>query len=174
AKTAVADSRWARVGSTNLNVASWLGNCELDVAVEDEKFAREMEAAYTKDLESSTEIVLSRHRVRRSSRTLTGRGMGHGAGGSAGRAAAGALRIGRAGGAALTNRRLLGAAQARGMAIAGGALLALAVGAALWPPAVAYPLAAVTGWLAIGLFTRARTLWQKGRGAPAKSVASGS
>jgi cardiolipin synthase A/B len=27
AKTAVADSRWARVGSTNLNVASWLGNC---------------------------------------------------------------------------------------------------------------------------------------------------
>src|SRR5262249_45426442 len=31
AKTAVADGRWARVGSTNLNIASWLGNCELDV-----------------------------------------------------------------------------------------------------------------------------------------------
>src|SRR5262249_7136547 len=29
AKTAVADGRWARVGSTNLNVASWLGNREL-------------------------------------------------------------------------------------------------------------------------------------------------
>src|SRR5579875_2107056 len=26
AKTAVADDRWARVGSTNLNIASWLGN----------------------------------------------------------------------------------------------------------------------------------------------------
>src|SRR5207245_8223690 len=26
AKTAVADSLWTRVGSTNLNVASWLGN----------------------------------------------------------------------------------------------------------------------------------------------------
>src|SRR5690348_5729425 len=26
AKTAVADSQWARVGSTNLNIASWLGN----------------------------------------------------------------------------------------------------------------------------------------------------
>src|SRR5262249_41209607 len=75
-----------------------------------------------------------RHRVRRPSRTLTGRGMGHGAGGSAGRAAAGALRIGRAVGAALTNRRLLGAAEARGMAVAGGAPLALAVGAALGPP----------------------------------------
>jgi cardiolipin synthase len=26
AKTAVADGHWARVGSTNLNLASWLGN----------------------------------------------------------------------------------------------------------------------------------------------------
>jgi endonuclease/exonuclease/phosphatase (EEP) superfamily protein YafD len=28
AKTAVADGRWAHVGSTNLNISSWLGNCE--------------------------------------------------------------------------------------------------------------------------------------------------
>ena len=40
AKTAVADGRWARVGSTNLNLASWIGNYELDVVVEDEGFAR--------------------------------------------------------------------------------------------------------------------------------------
>ena len=40
AKTAVADGRWARVGSTNLNVASWMGNYELDVAVEDEGLPR--------------------------------------------------------------------------------------------------------------------------------------
>ncbi len=26
AKTAVADGHWARVGSTNLNIASWIGN----------------------------------------------------------------------------------------------------------------------------------------------------
>ena len=32
AKTAVADGQWARVGSSNLNIASWLGNHELDVA----------------------------------------------------------------------------------------------------------------------------------------------
>src|SRR5262245_46536246 len=32
AKTAVADGRWARVGSTNLNIQSWLGNWELDAA----------------------------------------------------------------------------------------------------------------------------------------------
>jgi cardiolipin synthase len=43
AKTAVADARWARVGSTNLNIASWFGNCELDVVVEDEGFACSME-----------------------------------------------------------------------------------------------------------------------------------
>jgi cardiolipin synthase len=174
AKTAVADSRWARVGSTNLNIASWLGNCELDVAVEDETFAREMEAAYTKDLEGSTEVVLSRRRVRASPAVKPPRRMRHGAGGSAGRAAAGALRIGRAVGAALTNRRLLGAAEAQVMAIAGVALLATAVVAALWPRLVAYPLAAITGWLALGLFSRARSLWRKGQGAPTKSVASGS
>ena len=33
AKTAVADGRWARVGSSNLNLASWIGNCEIDLAI---------------------------------------------------------------------------------------------------------------------------------------------
>jgi cardiolipin synthase A/B len=58
AKTAVADCRWARVGSSNLNLASWIGNCELDIAVEDEAFARRMEAQYESDLGNATEIVL--------------------------------------------------------------------------------------------------------------------
>src|SRR6478736_6809356 len=58
AKTAVADGRWARVGSTNLNLASWIGNCELDIAIEDETFARCMEAQYESDLANATEIVL--------------------------------------------------------------------------------------------------------------------
>ena len=40
AKTAVADGRWARVGSSNLNIASWMGNLEIDVAVEDDGFRR--------------------------------------------------------------------------------------------------------------------------------------
>jgi cardiolipin synthase A/B len=47
AKTAVADGRWARVGSTNLNVASWLGNRELDVIVEHGPFARQMEESFS-------------------------------------------------------------------------------------------------------------------------------
>src|SRR5690606_1742642 len=65
AKTAVADSRWARVGSSNLNVASWIGNCEIDLTIEDEAFARQMEAQYRQDLENTTEIVLKMPRRRR-------------------------------------------------------------------------------------------------------------
>lgn len=58
AKTAVVDGRWARVGSTNLNLASWMGNCELDAVVEDAGFAQEMEAMYLDDLGRATEVVL--------------------------------------------------------------------------------------------------------------------
>ena len=58
AKTAVADGRWARVGSTNLNIASWFGNCELDAVVEDDRFAAQMEEMYLQDLTNATEVVL--------------------------------------------------------------------------------------------------------------------
>jgi cardiolipin synthase len=65
AKTAVADGRWARVGSTNLNIASWLGNCELDAMVEDDAFAARMEEMYERDLRNATEVILDdRRRMR--------------------------------------------------------------------------------------------------------------
>ena len=60
AKTAVADGLWARVGSTNLNIQSWMGNWELDVAIEDTAFGAEMERMFEADLEQSTEVVLQR------------------------------------------------------------------------------------------------------------------
>ncbi len=41
AKTAVADGRWARVGSSNLNVASWIGNYELDRSRRERALRRE-------------------------------------------------------------------------------------------------------------------------------------
>src|SRR6185369_1636904 len=108
AKTAVADGRWARVGSTNLNIASWLGNCELDAVIEDAEFARQMEEQYLADLSNATEIVLdARSRIsapgeprRRTPAATSG-------GGSSGRAAAGAVRIGNAVGAAFSSRRVL-------------------------------------------------------------------
>ncbi len=60
AKTAVADARWARVGSTNLNLASWIENRELDVVVENAVFGRRMEEMFEEDLGNATEIVLRR------------------------------------------------------------------------------------------------------------------
>ncbi|HEY3584650.1 MAG TPA: phospholipase D-like domain-containing protein, partial [Casimicrobiaceae bacterium] len=116
AKTAVADRRWSRVGSTNLNLASWMSNYELDVAIEDRGFADKMAAQYETDLEHTTEIVLTpRNRVRRASSPETGHDNGHARrapSGSAGRAAAGAVSVGSALGAALTDRRILGPAEA--------------------------------------------------------------
>ena len=58
AKTAVADGVWARVGSSNQNLASLLGNWELDVAVTDRTFAAAMEALFERDLTSAVEIRL--------------------------------------------------------------------------------------------------------------------
>ena len=69
AKSAVADGFWTRIGSTNLNIASWLGNYELDVAIEDAKFATMMAKQFEADLTRATEIVLTeRNRVRRQGR----------------------------------------------------------------------------------------------------------
>ena len=153
AKTAVADGRWARVGSTNLNIASWLGNCELDVVAEDEPFAGAMEAMYLEDLANATEVVLHEHpRARR--RPRRGRGTAPGDSGSAGRAAAGLLRISNTVGAAVANRRVLEPVEARIMIAAGLVLLLVSAVVALFPRVAAYPIAAVTAWMAGALFYR--------------------
>ena len=162
AKTGVADGRWARVGSTNLNLASWLGNCELDVVVEDEGFARQLEEMYLDDLANATEVVLdAKHRVRAPSvpqraRTLVSSGRG-----SAGRATAGALRIGNTVGAAMSDRRVLEPVETRIMTTAGVVLLGLAVLFALFPGVLAYPLIAITVWLAASLLYRGYKLYRE-------------
>ena len=73
AKTAVADGKWARVGSTNANITSWFGNWELDVAIEDERFGRQMMAMYETDLANSTEVVLTARKMRSVERRKTPR-----------------------------------------------------------------------------------------------------
>ncbi len=67
--------RWSvgQVGSTNLNLQSWMGNYELDVAVEDAGFAQQMEAIYIEDLAKATEIVLSK-RSKRSAHRASAKG----------------------------------------------------------------------------------------------------
>ena len=165
AKTAVVDGKWARVGSTNLNVASWMGNWELDVTIEDERFAHEMEEMYCRDLEHSTEIVIShRRRVRpvdRPERKLPRRGRGSRRG-SASRAAAGAIGIGSAVGAAITNRRLLGPAEARVMGLSAAFLLVLSFVAVKWPRVITYPLAFVGAWTGLAVLFRAYKLHRRG------------
>lgn len=164
AKTAVADGHWARVGSTNLNVASWLGNWELDVAVEDERAAREMEEMFLKDLAHSTEIILSAKRRVRSSdspeRPHRERGIGRK---GAGRVAAGAIGVGNAVGAAITNHRLLGPAEAKIMLGAGLLLAGLTIVAVLWPRWITIPQAVIGGWTALALLIRAYRLHIGGR-----------
>ena len=58
AKTSVVDGLWCRVGSSNLNSASLMGNWELDVGVLDTSFASQLEGLFVADLASSAEIVL--------------------------------------------------------------------------------------------------------------------
>lgn len=164
AKTAVADCRWARIGSSNLNLSSWIGNYELDVAVEDEQFALAMERMYLEDLDKSTEIVLGRKNAaqpvaKRPPRARRMKGKG-----SMGRAGVGMLRAGRVVEAAITNRRDLGPAETKIMLGAGLALMALVVAAVIWPRIVAAPFAFLGGWLALALLTGAWDTWRKGRG----------
>ncbi|HET9818090.1 MAG TPA: phospholipase D-like domain-containing protein [Rhodanobacteraceae bacterium] len=151
AKTAVADDRWARVGSSNLNVASWFGNCEIDVAIENAAFARLLADQYERDLAHATEIVLSRRRARPATPSPHHGLRGHG---SAGRSAVGAMRMATTLGAALGNRRVLSDTETR--PLLGGALLllAIAVVAALWPWALAWPLGALAVWVGISLVVR--------------------
>jgi len=159
AKTAVADGLWARVGSTNLNLASWMTNYELDVAIEDATFAATMAKQFEQDLCRATEIVLtSRNRVRpseSSEQTLTQTGAARpnvrrSMSGSANRAAAGAVSVGSALGAALTNRRALGPAEAGLLFIMATIVVTIGIVSAIWPRVLAWPLAFVLLWLGAG------------------------
>ena len=58
AKTLVADGRWSKVGSTNLNVSSLFANWEIDLVAEDEGFASRMEDLFEDDLANAREVRL--------------------------------------------------------------------------------------------------------------------
>ncbi len=63
AKTQVSDGRWCRIGSSNLNAASLLGNYELDLLIDDQVLAAELEGQFRRDLARSAEIVLPESRL---------------------------------------------------------------------------------------------------------------
>lgn len=170
AKTAVADGRWARVGSSNLNIASWLSNREIDVAIEDNGFAEKLEAQYEADLENATEILLRGRRRRSGNERMRSRSprppRPRHTGGSSSRAAAGALRLANTVGAALTEHRVLGDTET-GPLIAGAVTaIVLTIVAIFWPAVIAWPLALIGAWFAVNLSVSWWTLRLKRKRSP--------
>ena len=64
AKTMLVDRRWARVGSSNLNVSSLLTNYELDMLAEGGGLCDALAEQFRRDLGSSREIALQARRLR--------------------------------------------------------------------------------------------------------------
>lgn len=159
AKTAVFDGRYSRIGSTNLNIASWFGNYELDVLVEDEGFGQRMQQVFLQDISNSTEIVLE-DTVRKKGRAKPKRGRR--AGGSVRKATAGALNAATSIGSAITNRAPLGPAEARLLAIVGTVLLVLAGLFILFPRATSIPFIIILLMLAVPTLIKAIHNYRKG------------
>jgi cardiolipin synthase A/B len=175
AKTAVADGVWSRVGSSNLNLASLLGNWELDVAILDREFAREMEELFLHDLQSSVEITLhsaaartNRFMHRRpvlgdpsvvnaseveSARAARARApRGRPVGRIVGRVARASSVLGRA----LIGQRLVGREDAGWIMAIALTLIALGIVGFVAPRVLAWPLGFLLFWLGIASLFRAR------------------
>ena len=158
AKTAVYDGRWARVGSTNLNLTSWMANYELDLLIEDAEFARALEATFLADLRNSTEIVLELGRVRpTAARSPVRRQSGARA------LAASALSFGSQSGAVLSGVRPLPVTERKVALSLGLALIAAALVIVLVPVLVILPMTVGLVWTAASMLLRA---WRPSRAPP--------
>lgn len=175
AKTAVADGIWSRVGSSNLNLASLLGNWELDVAILDQTVAGEMEDLFLRDMNSSVEVTLHPLGTGHSRRTLHRRPVrlqpddpevydlesaraarrraprGSRFGRLVGRLARAVSVLGRA----LVGQRLVGREDAGWIAAIALSLLSTALIGFFAPRMVAWPISFLLFWLGIGSLYRA-------------------
>ena len=175
AKTAVADGLWSRVGSSNLNLASLLGNWELDLAILDRQVAGEMEELFIRDMQSSVELRVRSvtggqsnrfvHREPVLEKTVSANPQEVEAARSARQRAPRGRRLGRAIG------RIARAGSVLGKALVGrgqvgredrGWILLIALGTfglallgVFAPRFLAWPLAFLLFWLAIASFVRA-------------------
>ena len=182
AKTAVADGVWCRVGSSNLNAASLLGNWEIDIGVLDEDLASQMEGLFMADLASSIEIVLPRRhqmlqkesvaagggppkhplepvgslpeRLERQIRARVDRNRPRAAG-STGWRLADLVRAGTAFGGALAGRRSLGREDRTVLGTVAVGVLVLAGLSMAFPWVVGWLIGIILGWLGLVLGTRA-------------------
>ncbi len=161
AKTAVADGLWTRIGSTNLNVGSWMNNWEMDVSIEDASIAREMEAQYEEDLQNADEIVRSNgalvvrppHAPKQQNKGM-GRGSMPTGTGSGGQLLSGVGSLGSAVGAAVTGQRPLESFEGAPL-IGVGAILLLVAAVGFWKPqVVVWPIGIVLALLGLQLLGR--------------------
>jgi cardiolipin synthase len=114
------------------------------------------------DLTNTTEVILDARSHVRAPGASTRR-ENRVTGGSGGRMAAGAMRIGNTVSAAITNRRVLEPIEANIAAIAGLCLAAVAALAFKYPRALAYPIAVFAAWFAAALLYRGLMLYRARR-----------
>ncbi|HEV2149754.1 MAG TPA: phospholipase D-like domain-containing protein [Longimicrobiaceae bacterium] len=179
AKTAVADGVWSRVGSSNMNLASLLGNWEMDVAVLDREFAGQMEDLFLRDLESAVEITLTPpgRRIgnperRKAERLVTerpedvrkpGRASAREArrrahrGGTLGRAVGRVARAGSVLGRSLVGQRMIGREDTGWVAALGAFLVLVSLLGFFFPRLFGWPVAFLVFWLGVASLVRAVT-----------------
>jgi cardiolipin synthase len=146
AKTLVSDGRWVRVGTSNLNASSLLGNYELDVLIEDEAFARAMEAQFRYDMDSSLEVQRRTYRAPKRLQPMLPSGLARQPSSRPGRPRARREFRGRA---AVAARSVMSAAR---RSVFGPVSVALVILGLLFiglPSTMAYAFGAVCGWLAL-------------------------
>lgn len=165
AKTAVVDGFWTRIGSTNLNVASWLTNCELDVLIEDAKIGRQMQEMFLSDLEHATEIFLDERRKPAPSRDFAVPRSSKTSSASSARFAPSAIAIGNALGSTIstTRKRFLGAMEAKINLAGGAALLILGIVAFVFPRWLTIPLGIAAVWLSVSLVINSFQLFKQAK-----------
>jgi cardiolipin synthase len=186
AKTAVADSIWCRVGSSNLNAASLLGNWEIDVGILDRSLAEQLEATFLADLTLGVEIVLPR-RVRQVRGLVLPDTQAAGeaprqtslepperlqdrlehwrspAAGRVGWRVADLVRAGSALGDAIAGHRTLGREDRAVLSTVSVGMLVAALLAAVFPRIVGWAFALLLGWLGIVVSVRVLVQVRRGR-----------
>lgn len=174
AKTSVVDGVWCRVGSSNLNSASLLGNWELDVGVLDGGLGQQLEDLFLSDLASSVEIVLPGRTAMRRRPVSTAVGLStesldpegslpkrierqlRDLGTSSRRLTmASVVRVSEVLGGALAGNRTLGREDRTVLGILSVAVLGVAVFAALAPVVTGWTVAVIAGWIGITTGIRA-------------------
>lgn len=152
AKSMVIDGNWSRIGSSNSNPASWLGNYELDVVIENAAFGDMMQSRFLIDLDHATEIVLKADKaVRAVPRRSTGKKqLLHGVRQTRLNART-PLRVSRSVALALRESRALPPTDAGLLALAGGIGLLIMLTGLFLPELLAWGMAAISGLVSVNL-----------------------